>query len=695
MQLEPPLAAWVGAVLLRRTGFSNSLSRLSDVIALMTIGALAGSLVSASIGTSTLYAAHVRGWSNLGSAWLIYFLGDATGVLLVTPLVLTFQDLIRVPRRDRLLVINSLIFLLSVPYLTLYGVPPVRLDVLDVSVFVVLPFVMWVAIRFGMSATALTIFWIATMAVVLTKSGAGPFATKPPMISAVLLDVFFGIVSLTGLTLAAVSTEREHAVVQRERIAREQAANEVRLRLATIVESSDDAIISKSMDGIIESWNKSAERIFEFTEEEAVGKSITSVIPPALWDEERMILERLRRGERIEHYETTRITKSRRVVDVSLTISPITDASGRVLGASSIARDITARKRADEALRKSEDKFAKAFRESPVAMTLTRVRDHRYVDVNDTFVQKTGWRRKEVIGRTPFDIQLWVDHTQRLELVNQLLAGSIVRQFEVLYRCKDGTQRIGLGTAEIIEIENEPCILSVVADITERKKAEEALSVMSRKLIEAQEQERSRIARELHDDINQRLALLAVELDRFIQENRTSHPELADRFRQPLERLMDIAEDVQTLSHRLHSSKLEHLGLVAAAGSLCKELSEKNSVEIVFRHSGVPATMPKEVSLSFFRVLQEALQNAIKYSGVRQFNVDLCGTMESVELTVSDTGTGFEEQEALAREGLGLVSMRERVQMVGGEFKIRSKPKAGTTIYARVPLKSKAPAMAG
>ena len=175
------------------------------------------------------------------------------------------------------------------------------------------------------------------------------------------------------------------------------------------------------------------------------------------------------------------------------------DEQGRMLRIIGMVADITERKRVEEALKKSEEKFSKAFRESPMALTLTSAKDHRYLDVNETFEQLTGWLRDEVIGRTPFDIGIWVDPSQRVEFVKQLLSGDVIRNLEVRYRCKDGTERFGLGSAELIEIANEPCILSVIADISDRKRAEKALSGMSRKLIEAQEQERTRIARDLHD----------------------------------------------------------------------------------------------------------------------------------------------------------------------------------------------------
>ncbi len=224
-------------------------------------------------------------------------------------------------------------------------------------------------------------------------------------------------------------------------------------------------------------------------------------------------------------------------------------------------------------------------------------------------------------------------------------------------------------------------------DITERKLAEAALAGMGRKLMEAQEQERTRIARELHDDINQRIAVLSTTLEGIAE----SLPNLAvedagTRIREACEWLAEIGSDIQGISHRLHSSKLEYLGIVMAASSFCKELSAQQKIEIDFKHANIPPNLPKEVSLCLFRVLQEALQNAVKYSGVRHFTAELRGTPNDIHMIVSDCGIGFDKDQAMAHQGLGLISMRERVQMVNGDFEVKSEPGQGTTIHVRVPL---------
>lgn len=223
-------------------------------------------------------------------------------------------------------------------------------------------------------------------------------------------------------------------------------------------------------------------------------------------------------------------------------------------------------------------------------------------------------------------------------------------------------------------------------DITDRKLAEEALSDIGRRLIEVQEQERAWIARELHDDINQRIALLAIELEKWDQHLLPSALDTHDHIREVHHRLSDLARDIQALSHRLHSSRLDYLGIVVAASSFCKELCQQQKVEIDFTHAGVPQHVPKEISLCLFRVLQEALQNAVKHSGARHFKVELSGNSGEIHLTVRDEGTGFDQLDAVKRHGLGLISMRERVQMVNGQLSIKSQPGQGTIIKVRIPL---------
>jgi PAS domain S-box-containing protein len=222
-------------------------------------------------------------------------------------------------------------------------------------------------------------------------------------------------------------------------------------------------------------------------------------------------------------------------------------------------------------------------------------------------------------------------------------------------------------------------------DITDQKMAREALEKIGGKLIAAQEEERSRIARELHDDICQRLAVLSMELEQANRGSSDSDAWPTAKIEEIRQHCAAIAMDVQALSHKLHSSKLEYLGVVPAIRSLCRELSDQYAVSVEFTDENVPDVVPQDISLSLFRVTQEALHNAVKHSDVSTFWVSLRSTTGEIQLEVADRGIGFDVERAKQNRGLGLVSMQERVHLVHGIFSIESQVSYGTRVLVRVP----------
>ena len=230
-------------------------------------------------------------------------------------------------------------------------------------------------------------------------------------------------------------------------------------------------------------------------------------------------------------------------------------------------------------------------------------------------------------------------------------------------------------------------ILIFAEDITRRKQMEETLSTLSRKLIDSQEQERARIGRELHDDINQRIAILAIELEQL--QNDPS--DVQNRLQELRKQTAELSNDVEALSHELHSSKLQYLGVVSGMRSWCKEFGERQNMVIDFK-SDVPSVVSFDVGISLFRVLQEALHNALKHSGVKRMEVELGEELNEIHLTVSDLGRGFEIDAAIRGPGLGLTSMQERVRLLNGSIEIQSKPMLGTTIHVCVPFRSESSA---
>jgi PAS domain S-box-containing protein len=809
------LAALVSTFLLTRVvSIDRSLSRLRDILALIGLGAISGSLVSASIGAPLLHASRAHGWSGLGEAWLIYWLGDTTGVMLVTPALLTFRHILKSFKSGRIRELAILLFLLTATCLVVFSSPP-HISY-RIMAFAVLPFVMWAAVRFEVGSTALSIFLVASIATAETELGYGPFASDPPFRAAVLLDVFFAVLSATGLVLAAVITEKERAEAQREELVRQQATLEIRLRLATIVESSDDAIVSTDTAGIVRDWNKGAEQLFGYSADEAIGKHIGFLTPNDQSMSAQDILKKAATGEKVSHLETVRQRKDGSQIHIALTVSPMLDTKGRIVGVSGIARDITERLKTEVALKTSVARSKDIVLHSPVAMVVTRGPSQRNEVINHKFVELFGYTIEDVPDEEHWWPLAYPDEAYR-ERIKAEWRGRIARALsdqteiepmEARVHCKDGSTRhvefhfaslvdtnlvtfvdlterkrtetklresearfrlvadtapvliwmsgtdrlcnyfnqswldftgrpleaeLGDGwAAGVHRADVDACFktyseafdrrqsfrieyrlrrhdgeyrwildsgvprfgpdgafvgyIGSCMDVTDHKLAEAALADIGHRLLEAQEKERKWIARELHDDINQRLALLALGLERWSHSTSESTADIHDHVKQACQDLAKLGKDIQALSHRLHSSKLDYLGLVKAAQSFCKELSEQRTVLVEFTHSDVPRKLSPEISLCLFRVLQEALQNAVKHSGTRNFKVNLQGGAEAISLTITDCGVGFDSQAAMSQRGVGLISMQERLHLVGGKLSIESQLGAGTTVLARVPL---------
>lgn len=345
---------------------------------------------------------------------------------------------------------------------------------------------------------------------------------------------------------------------------------------------------------------------------------------------------------------------------------------------------------AAEVVRESEERFRLVANTAPVLIWMAGT-DKLCTYVNQPWLQFTGQPLEAQLGNGWAGIVHNDDRKRYLATYSQ--AFDQRQSFAMEYRIRrgDGEYRWVLDTG-VPRFNPQGSFAGYIGsclDITDRKLAEEALASVGRRLIEAHEEERTWIARELHDDIGQRIALLAVELERYNRRLPEWAVDMHEYLQHALQNIADLGEDIQAISHRLHSSKLEYLGLVNAAKGFCRELSQQRNVRIEFKHSDVPATIPKEISLCLFRVLQEALQNAVKHSEGQNFTVEVSGTEEGISLSVSDSGIGFDWQHAMKNQGLGLISMRERLRLINGELSIQSAPGSGTIVIARVPLRRK------
>ena len=220
---------------------------------------------------------------------------------------------------------------------------------------------------------------------------------------------------------------------------------------------------------------------------------------------------------------------------------------------------------------------------------------------------------------------------------------------------------------------------------TVRKQAEEALSSVSYRVIEAEEQERQRIAKDLHENIGQGVTMLLLQIER-LQRDSLNAADAHSQLDALLKETSEILTDVKAAAHELYSPRLEYLGLAGVMSSFCREFGAQKRAEIEFKSDDLPRHVPPDITLCLFRVLQEAVHNAVQHSGVRQFDVRLWATSDEIHLKVNDCGAGFDLDTASKAGGLGLHRMQERLKLVKGSVSIDSQPKRGTTIHARVPL---------
>ena len=331
------LAGLAGAYLVNRFAHgAHAFDSPSDVFKYSTLAALASTTVSPFFGVTSLALGGYADWVEYGRIWLTWWLGDAGGALIVAPVLLLWSQDPRV--RWTLAQVKEvgllLVTLVLVGLAVFGGVLPIAVQMYSLA-FLCIPALVWTAFRFSPRETATAMLLLSGMAIWGTFSGFGPFARETENESLLSLQVFLGVIAVMTLALAAGVSERMQAEV-------------TRAYRAAIVDSSYDAIIGKTLDGIVVSWNRGAERIFGYAEEEMLGRPITVVIPPDRLDEEPAFIERLRRGELIERFETVRRRKDGRAVEVSVTIWPIKDATGKIIGVSKIVQDISERGRAKD-----------------------------------------------------------------------------------------------------------------------------------------------------------------------------------------------------------------------------------------------------------------------------------------------------------------------------------------------------------
>jgi PAS domain S-box-containing protein len=481
-----------------------------------------------------------------------------------------------------------------------------------------------------------------------------------------------------------------------------------RARLAAIVDSSDDAIVSKNLNGIITSWNRSAERIFGWTQSEAVGQPITIVIPPELQYEEVEIMKRLRAGKRIDHFETVRMTKAGRRFNVSVTISPVKDIRGKTVGASKIARDITDLKQIEAASRMNEERIRAAFSQTYSFLVFV-TKDGTITEANRASIEGCGFTREEVIGRKfwePWWSSLPEEAQKLKQSVARAAAGEIVREechycmrdpSVVLYAdrtvspVRDESGRVVMLVASGIDMTEQKALRDqleqrVQARTYELERSNTSLRELSGRLLQMQDEERRRIARELHDSIGQLLAALSMNIATVALEKHKLTPVAQSCIDENEDLVMRVSDEIRTLSYLLHPPLLDEIGLESALKDYVDGFAARSKIAVRLDMSADFGRLSKEAEIALFRVVQECLTNIHRHSGSATAAIRISRENGVVSLEVKDDGKGIPAEKltqvnASGTVGVGFRGMRERLRQLGGSLEVRSDEK-GTIVAA-------------
>ena len=474
------------------------------------------------------------------------------------------------------------------------------------------------------------------------------------------------------------------------------AATEDQARLAAIVECSEDAIISKGLDGIIRTWNGAAERLFGYEAAEVIGRPITVIIPPDRLDEEKRIISSLKRGSRVDHYETIRVHRDGTPIHVLISASPVRDASGRITGASKVARDLTGVRKAEAALRESEQRM-RAIIETAVDAIVT-IDDKGIIESANPAIEKMfGYARAELVGQ---NIKMLMPDPYRGEhddyLRNYLRTGhariiGIGREVTAL-RKDQTTFPMSLSVSEVA-LGSRRLFTGMIHDLSTRR-------LLERQIVEASSNEQRRIGQDLHDGLCQDLIGIAFAADiaaKQLRDGAVLEPGAIERIATSVR---ESALQARRLSHGLNPVDPKAGGLPPALDTLARRISETFHLTCTFEWDRRTRVRDALTATHLYRIAQEAVSNAIKHGKAKEIAIRLLTEEGYLVLTVSDNGIGLPASmfrsspgtdDGAACEsatGIGLHSMKYRAHMIGATFDIRQRAEGGAIVECMIRLPS-------
>jgi len=484
------------------------------------------------------------------------------------------------------------------------------------------------------------------------------------------------------------------------------------MRLAAVVQSSHDGIVAKDLNGIITDWNQSAERIFGYTAKEIIGKSILTVIPPNRHSEETEILSRIRRGELIDHYQTVRRRKDGRLIDVSLTISPVKDGAGRIVGVSKIAREITDQKQAERRLAEQ----ARLLNLSNEAI-LVRDSEDRITYWNRGAEELYGYSPEEALGKVVHRL-LQTEYPKPREQIFNELKRNDRWSGELVHKRKDGSKIIVMSHWSLDRDKRgrRANTLETNNDITQRKRSEVALQRsrdmleklvqqrtralrmanteleneisrrkgMEGQILEISDREQERLGQELHDGLCQQLTAIgfmtrAVALR--LREHRVADPEELEKIAQLIN---SSVTDARNIAHDLHKEEIDAAGFENALQNLTERKIWKTRCR--FRCAEKLDIEDDRVASEIFRIMREGVINANKHARATEIVLEARRRKRELIFSVTDNGVGLNRTARNGHGGLGFHIMQYRAQSIGARLEVESPRHGGTRLAIHLPL---------
>ncbi|HTY59302.1 MAG TPA: PAS domain S-box protein [Bacteroidota bacterium] len=558
------------------------------------------------------------------------------------------------------------------------------------------------AFLLGMPAAIATTLAIILTGILLIWAGsdgviaAGPLPISPAtlwvlhcMVLSMLLAVYYiSTGTLKSALDQAASQLRERMQIQDDLVKNEQM-------LSSVVNCIPQSVFWKDAEGRYMGCNTVFARAVGLTHPDQVRGKTDYDLP---WRPNDAESYRADDAEVIRSGRTKRhiIEPLRQADGTSLLVEthkvPLVDAAGHAYGVLGIYDDITEQHRMEEAVRKSEEKFSRVFYSSPIPMGITVMADGEIIDINESFQSTFGFTREDVQGKKPHEVGLWPVPQQREAIIAQLREHGAVRNRQTRYSTKSGRMGDALLSAEVIEIDGKKCVVFMAVDITDLKDAEEEvrssrnqLRRLAAHIEKVREEERAHVAREIHDQLGQEMTGLKMDLAWCNSRIPADQKALAERTRSMIGLVDQTVQTIRKIASELRPGILDDLGLIPALEWQAQEFQSR---------SGIPCTLspgagdrPLDIgrTTALFRIFQETLTNVARHAHATRVDAVLRWGEDHVGLEVADNGVGMPDSATEPGESFGILGMKERAMMYGGELSISPTRGGGTTVTVNIP----------